>query len=162
MSVSIGVSTDGVRLPLPRQLVVRAARAVLRSERVAEAMLSITFVSVAAIRALNRRHLGRKGSTDVISFGFRRTRGAGPLIGDVYIAPDVARTSARANGVPFREELQRLVVHGTLHALGHDHPEDDSRTSSAMWRAQERLVKTLVRKPARKSARQSVRRRTSR
>lgn len=148
MSVSVGVSTDGVRLPLPRERVVAAVRAVLRAERVKDAMLSITFVSTRAIRALNRRHLGRRGSTDVISFGFRRTGGAGPLIGDVYIASDVARASARTNRVPIREELTRLVVHGTLHALGYDHPDDDSRTASAMWRKQERLVKALARRGA--------------
>jgi probable rRNA maturation factor len=39
-----------------------------------------------------------------------------------------------------REEIARLVVHGTLHVLGYDHPEDESRTASPMWRRQERLL----------------------
>jgi probable rRNA maturation factor len=69
----------------------------------------------------------------------------GPVVGDVYIAPDVARASARENGISVREELARLVVHGTLHVLGYDHPEDDTRTRSAMWKRQERLVARLVR-----------------
>jgi len=144
MSISVGVSTDGVRLSLPRQRVVDAARAVLRAEGVSDAMLSVTFVSTAAIRRLNKRHLGRTGATDVISFGFRRASRAAPVVGDVYIASDVAKRSARANGVPVREELLRLVVHGTLHVLGYDHPETDARTRSPMWRKQERLVQRLV------------------
>lgn len=148
MSVSVGVSTDGVRLPLPRRQVVMAASAVLRAERVRNAMLSVTFVSTPRIRALNRRHLGRPGSTDVIAFGFRRNTRSEPVVGDVYVAPDVARASARAHGVSTREELLRLVVHGTLHVLGHDHPETDHRTRSAMWRAQERLVRRLTRRAA--------------
>ena len=146
MSAAVGVSVDGVRLGLARSKVADVARAVLRSERVRDAMLSISFVSNRTIRALNRKHLGRNGETDVIAFGFRPAGKKAPIVGDVYIAPDVARASARANGVTVREELVRLVIHGTLHVLGYDHPETDARTRSAMWRKQERLVARLTRK----------------
>jgi probable rRNA maturation factor len=43
--------------------------------------------------------------------------------------------------VSLRQELVRLVIHGTLHALGYDHPEGDHRIRSPMWRRQERYVK---------------------
>jgi probable rRNA maturation factor len=43
-----------------------------------------------------------------------------------------------------RQELIRLVVHGTLHALGREHPEGPHRTRSAMWRRQERYVEALT------------------
>ena len=139
---------DGVRVPLSRDDVSRVVQSVLRAEGVADAMLSVTFVTTSGIRQLNRTHLRRSGPTDVISFGFRRAHRRAPLIGDVYIAPDVARESAKANGVTIREELVRLVVHGVLHALGHDHPEGATRTSSPMWRKQERLVRRLARSVA--------------
>jgi probable rRNA maturation factor len=45
--------------------------------------------------------------------------------------------------VSAREELLRVLVHGALHAAGLDHPENQRRTSSAMWRRQERLLRTL-------------------
>ena len=144
MSAAVGVSANGVRIPLSRDRVARVARAVLASERVRNALLSITFVNNAGIRTLNQKHLRRAGATDVISFGFRRSGRDAPIVGDVYIAPDIARRSARANGVTVREEIVRLIVHGTLHVLGHDHPEGKTRTRSAMWRKQERLVKRLA------------------
>jgi probable rRNA maturation factor len=146
MSVAVGVSADRVRVPISRATVARIARAVLRSERVGTAMLSITFVSGRAIRSMNRAHLKRDRTTDVIAFGFRApARGAkAVIVGDIYIAPEVARRSARDNGVPVREELARLVVHGTLHVLGYDHPETGDRSHSAMWRKQERLVRRLT------------------
>ena len=143
MSLAVGVSLDGVRIPMSRDRVADIARAVLRSEKVRDAMVSVAFVGNAAIRAMNRAHLGRNGITDVISFGFRQGGRSTAIVGDVYIAPDVARASARANGIALKEELTRLVVHGVLHVLGHDHPEDDSRVRSAMWRKQERLVQRL-------------------
>ena len=141
----MGVTLEGVRVPVSRARVAAIARAVLRAERVKDAMLSITFVTNRRIRQLNRAHLRRDRLTDVIAFGFRAAGTSGPIIGDVYIAPDVARASAAENRVPVREELTRLVVHGTLHVLGHDHPEGAGRTSSAMWRRQEGLVRRLAR-----------------
>jgi probable rRNA maturation factor len=67
-------------------------------------------------------------------------------VGDVYIAPDVARANASELGVPVAEELARLVVHGTLHALGYSHPEGSSedRTGSTMWKRQERLLRRAL------------------
>jgi probable rRNA maturation factor len=144
MTAVIGVSLNGVRMPVSRKRVGEIARTVLRAEHVRDALLSITFVTNAEIRALNRAHLRRNGMTDVIAFGFRRAGRSTPIVGDIYIAPAVARASARANKIPFREEITRLIVHGTLHVLGYDHPEDAARMRSAMWRRQERLVKRLA------------------
>lgn len=137
------VANEDVRVPLARERVARIARAVLRAERVRDALLSITFVSRRRIAAINRAHLGRSGATDVIAFGLTRTGARAPVVGDVYIAPEVAAANARATGARVREELARLVVHGTLHVLGHDHP-DKRRTSSAMWRRQEALVRRMM------------------
>jgi probable rRNA maturation factor len=145
MSLSIDVAVDGVRSPLSRARVAEVARTVLRSEGVRDSLLSIALVDRPRIRRLNRSHLNRSGLTDVIAFGFKRSGKRGPVIGDIYIAPDVARASARENGVSVSEELTRLVVHGTLHVLGYDHPEDETRTNSPMWRRQEKLVRRLAR-----------------
>jgi probable rRNA maturation factor len=145
MTLSVDVALDGVRSPLSRARVADLARGVLRAEGVRDALLSVALVSTPRMRALNRKHLERSGTTDVIAFGFERVGREGPVVGDVYIAPEIARSSARVNGVSVREELARLVVHGTLHVLGYDHPDDDTRTRSAMWQRQERLVARLMR-----------------
>lgn len=145
MSLDVDVALNGVRSPLSQSRTADLARGVLRAEGVKNALLSIAFVSNRKMAALNRTHLSRRGATDVIAFGFSRVGKRGPVIGDIYVAPDVARTSARRNGVTALEEVGRLVVHGTLHVLGYDHPEDGDRTTSAMWRRQERLVARLLR-----------------
>jgi probable rRNA maturation factor len=146
MSISVDVTVKSGRIPLSRARVTRIASSVLRAERVRDADLSITFVSNRSIAALNRRHLGHSGPTDVISFEIARSAPGIPVAGDVYIAPDVARVNARELGVPVAEELARLVVHGILHALGYSHPEGPSedRTRSAMWKRQERLLRRAL------------------
>ena len=143
--LAVDVATDGVRLPVSHATVRDAARLVLRAGKVKDAMLSFAFVPARAMARLNREHLGHAGATDVISFGFARVAPDAPVVGDVYVCPEVARENARAAGCGVREELLRLVVHGTLHVLGHDHPVDEGRTSSAMWRMQERLLARATR-----------------
>ena len=144
MTLVVHVASDDVRIPLARERVAEVARVVLRAEKVRNAMLSIAFLGTRAMASLNRRHLSKRGPTDVIAFGFAPPNEGGPVIGDIYIAPDVARANAAAHGVGVREEIARLVVHGTLHVLGYDHPEDDSRVSSPMWRRQERLLAQAI------------------
>jgi probable rRNA maturation factor len=135
------VVVNGRRLPLSRALVRRVVRAVLRSER-RDAVISVTFLGRDSMRRLNSEHLGHDYPTDVLTFTL--TDPSGQTVGDVYICPWVARREAHARGVPLREELIRLVIHGTLHALGREHPEGAQRTRSAMWRRQERYVEALA------------------
>lgn len=144
MSIAVHVSAAGVRLPLARARVGEIARRALASEGVREAMVSITFLGTRAMAALNRKHLGHRGATDVISFGFSESTRQGPVIGDIYIAPEVARANARRHDAGVREELARLVVHGVLHVLGYDHADDESRSTSLMWRRQERILARVV------------------
>jgi len=127
-----------------RARVHEAAVAALNAGRVKNAMLSITFVGRAAISELNRRYLKHHGPTDVISFGLGRTGKRGAVVGDIYICPEVARDNAKRQGIPVGEEVLRLVVHGTLHVLGHDHPTGPSRTTSPMWRRQERILARVL------------------
>lgn len=158
MNHEIAVAADGVRVPLARRRVAEIALMVLRAERARRTRLSITFVSTRAIAKMNARHLGHHRTTDVISFALEAERRGASNVGDIYIAPEVARRNALEHGTPVREEIARLVVHGVLHVLGHDHPEGPGRTRSPMWRRQEALVTALRRRaaPRRRLTRQAA------
>jgi probable rRNA maturation factor len=59
-----------------------------------------------------------------------RRRKAGRVIpsasylGDIAIAPAVARRNARRFGRSFNDEMRILVLHGMLHLMGYDHETD--------------------------------------
>jgi len=144
VSLAIDVSSTVRRLLVSRERVKAAATAALKAERVANGMLSITFVGRAAMSELNQRYLGHRGPTDVISFGLGRQGRRGPVVGDIYICAEIARANAKRQGVSAQEEILRLVVHGTLHVLGYDHPLGATRTTSPMWRKQERIVARVI------------------
>ena len=136
----VRVTPGGSPVSLSVARVRRAVREVLRGERAPDATVSVTFVTPAAMRRVNAKAFGRRRPTDVIAF---RLPVAGGLVGDIYVCPAVARQSAKALRVSTSEELTRLLVHGTLHVLGYDHPAGPGRERSAMWRRQERYVRRL-------------------
>jgi probable rRNA maturation factor len=118
----------------------RAVRLVLDRERVGAAVVDVTMLSGQRMRALNRRAFGHDRATDVLAFGMRH---GDTLVGDIYLCPPVARRAAARYGIPLREEILRLAIHGTLHAIGYDHPVDAPRERSPMWRRQERYLAAL-------------------
>jgi probable rRNA maturation factor len=134
------VSVAGRRLALPAATVRRLVRGVLAGER-RRATVSVTFLGRHAMQTLNRRWKRHDRPTDVISFALPGA--AGDLAGDIYVCPDVAEREARRRALTVREELSRLVIHGTLHVLGWNHPEGEGREGSAMWRKQERYLERL-------------------
>ncbi|HEU4830206.1 MAG TPA: rRNA maturation RNase YbeY [Gemmatimonadales bacterium] len=134
------VSIGGRPRALPDRTVRRVVAAVLAGER-RRASVSVTFLGRDGMRRLNREYKQHDRPTDVLAFALRGPDG---IVGDVYLCPWVARREAAARGVPLRQELIRLVIHGTLHVLGHDHPENGRRERSPMWRRQERYVEALA------------------
>jgi probable rRNA maturation factor len=136
----VDVDARGRRLPIGANRLRSLGLFVLRRERAHRALLSLSFVTRGRIARMNLEHLGHQEATDVITFSLGRGGRGQPIIGDIYIAPDVVREQARRYGVAGREELARVVVHGVLHALGRTHPEDGHRTASPMWRRQEHLL----------------------
>jgi len=135
------VTVAGRVLPLPGRTVRRVVRAVVAGER-RRAAISVTFLGPTAMRRLHRAYKGPDRPTDVLAFALDGR--PGEVVGDIYVCRAVARREAAARGIPEREELVRLVVHGTLHVLGYDHPEGPNRTRSSMWRRQEAYVRGLA------------------
>lgn len=137
-ALTVVLNREGLRIPVAAARVREACTVVLVSQKVTHALVSITLLTPRRMAALNRKHLGHEGATDVITFGFRDPHGA--VIGDVYICPALAAVNAKHFGVALREELLRLTVHATLHVLGYEHPEGEARITSRMWKLQERLL----------------------
>ena len=146
MAVVVESSAPGQRAPLSAARVTALVALTLKAEGVPDAMISVTFLSSRAMAKMNREQLGHAGATDIITFELTRPIASAPVTGDLYICPDVARTNAKAWGVPLREELARLVIHGTLHTLGLEHPDGEARLDSPMWKAQEKYLRAAIRR----------------
>lgn len=137
------VETEGVDASV-LALLEAAVRHTWAAEGRGGGEVSLTLLDDDAIAELNRSYLHREGPTDVIAFALGSAGDASVPVGDVYVGAHQAVRQAREYGVPLREELVRLAVHGTLHVLGYDHPDGEERADSAMFRRQEALVEEVL------------------
>ncbi|MCE2471504.1 MAG: rRNA maturation RNase YbeY [Anaerolineae bacterium] len=137
--------------PLEEARLTQAALAALdQTDARRCASLSIVVTDADALRAFNRQHRQVDAATDVLSFA------AAPLpaaidaavdyLGDIVIAYDYVAAQCDARGCCLGDTLCLLVVHGTLHLLGHDHECAASR--ERMWGLQEATLKSLGISPA--------------
>jgi probable rRNA maturation factor len=114
MQLGAGVRTA----PVDRARLRRLALAALATD----AALTIRFVGRAEGRELNRRFRARDYPTNVLTFDYAMP---GRVQADIVICVPVVRDEARAQRKSFDDHLAHLVVHGVLHAQGHDHEDDD-------------------------------------
>ena len=139
--VNLPAATGPPPVPVSRGSLARAVHEALADEGAREGEVSLTLVGDDRIRALNRDYLGRDRVTDVISFCLHDA--GEPLLADIYVGYPQALRQAAELGLSAEEELVRLAIHGTLHALGHDHPAEN-RFASTFFRRQEALVKRVL------------------
>lgn len=74
---------------------------------------------------VNRQFLGHDYYTDVITFDY--TAGT-TLNGDIFISLDTVRSNAETVGVPFEDELRRIIIHGVLHLTGQGDKTPETKT----------------------------------
>ncbi len=95
----------------------RLAEFALEQKGVKTGEVSLVFISPDKMRELNRVYRGEERVTDVLAFTLEEK----PLLGEVVIAPEVAKSQAQEYGNTCDEEMEVLLIHGLLHLLGYDH-----------------------------------------
>ena len=105
----------------------------------------------ARIAALNADFRGKAVPTNVLSWpAFDGPApeeppglpGEGPLfVGDIALAYETCAREAEEAGVSLADHAAHLVVHGTLHLLGHDHAEDGA--AEAMEAIETKVLATM-------------------
>jgi len=124
------------------ELLEQAVVSVCSKLGVRDGEISVTLLGDHEIQELNLSYLSVDSPTDVIAFSLYGPEEA--VVGDIYIGYQRAMIEAVEREIPIEVELVRLVIHGTLHVLGHDHPDTNERHRSDMFLLQESLVKELI------------------
>jgi probable rRNA maturation factor len=152
------------RIAVPLRDLHKFLRRVRRRLRLPQGALTICLVSDTEIARWNRAYRGKKGPTDVLSFPTnvsstkRKSGGARAqlarqkvsflprgsndsrsYLGDIAIAPAVAKRNAHRFGRTFADEMRILILHGILHLMGYDHEADEGQ----MDRREKRLRREL-------------------
>jgi probable rRNA maturation factor len=125
-----------------------------------QGQVTVCLVSDAEIAGMNQSFRKKQGPTDVLSFPtatLRKPRRSKRLLislapnslppgsvdneslGDIAIAPAVAKQNAKDFGRTLSAELKILILHGVLHLLGFDHEADHGEMDRTEKKLRRRL-----------------------
>jgi probable rRNA maturation factor len=121
-------------LPGVERLVRKATRAAIGRGKKS---LTVALADDRRVRALNKRDRKKDKATNVLSY----PSGEKSFLGDVVLARQTVWRQARAQNKTPADHVVHLVVHGTLHLLGHDH-----ETSAADAERMEALERRILAK----------------
>ena len=142
MSVDVQVASDAAGLPSIDAVRGWVERTVRATDPGRDAEVSVRIVDEAEMQALNREYRDQDKPTNVLAFpagdaGFALP-GEIPLLGDVVVCAGVVAREADEQGKPLEHHWAHMLVHGTLHLLGHDHVGDEQ--AEAMEALERRIL----------------------
>lgn len=95
-------------------------------EQKPEAEISVRIVSASESGELNLRYRGKEGPTNVLSFPANIPDFVeSSLLGDIVICAAIVRREAAEQHKTLDAHWAHILVHGTLHLLGHDHIKEN-------------------------------------
>ena len=118
LSLSLQFADKRHREALPRHKVLRWIKAALE----ADAEIAVRLVDAEEGQALNRDYRQRDYATNVLTFDYAQE----PVVmADLILCAPVIEQEAKEQGKTLEAHYAHMLVHGTLHAQGWDHIEDD-------------------------------------
>jgi probable rRNA maturation factor len=104
---------------------------VIRKEKRISGDLNFVLCRDNEIIAINRKYLKHNYYTDVIAFGYGNEK---VLSGEIYISIDTVKQNAINYKVSLKDEVLRVMIHGTLHLCGY---EDENENMKSVMRKKE-------------------------
>ena len=118
LSLSLQFADPRHRAHLPRHKVARWIRAALDGP----GEITVRIVDADEGRALNRDFRQKDYATNVLTFDYSHEP---VVVADLILCAPVVAAEAADAKVTLEAHYAHLLVHGTLHAQGHDHEDDD-------------------------------------
>jgi probable rRNA maturation factor len=136
--VEVNVASQQVALTLNLDRLRSTVAQIVSDAGLGRAAISIAIVDDATIHRLNREFLAHDYPTDVLSFVLEQDDSH--LEGEIILGAEQAIRVAKEYGWPAEHELLLYAIHGTLHLVGYDDQDEQSREQ---MRAGERKYLTL-------------------
>ena len=122
---------------LLKKLVISAAKSALSTAGPARSVeVSILLTNDDEIRVLNQNYRDKDMPTNVLSFAISNSSTPSPLspaqptdlpklLGDIVVAYETCSKESSAQSRLMEDYLCHMIIHGTLHLLGHDHDNEE-------------------------------------
>jgi len=126
----IVINKSGAELGISDEILFRALELTLiEIGRPNAGRVELTFIDDGTMAELNKKHRGKDGVTDVLSFVYKEDG----VLGEIFVAPNYALSQKR--------NLIHLFIHGLLHLYGFEHGTDEE--AEEMERIEERALSLL-------------------
>jgi probable rRNA maturation factor len=133
LTLSLQFADAHHRDQLPRHKVVRWIRAALENP----GEITVRIVDAEEGQTLNREYRQKDYATNVLTFDYSHE----PVVSaDLILCAPVIEREAKELRVPLADHYAHLLVHGTLHAQGYDHEDDDVEAEAMEARETEILT----------------------
>ncbi|HOU00927.1 MAG TPA: rRNA maturation RNase YbeY [Bacteroidales bacterium] len=123
--MKIRIFYDNVKFRLKEsKKVLKIVEKVIRREKKVPGDLVFILSNNKEVRKINKEFLSHNYNTDVIAFDYSNGK---ILNGEIYISCEKVKENANNYKVSYREELIRVMIHGTLHLCGYDDNTEEKR-----------------------------------
>lgn len=112
----ITYQTEGTKMPAIKRRDTSAwIKKVAASHGKKTGEIAYIFCNDEKILEVNKEYLQHDYYTDIITFDYSE----GEIIsGDIFISLDTVKSNSEQLGVPYEQELHRVIIHGILHLCG--------------------------------------------
>ena len=113
-----------------KAVVKKLILAIIKKEKQKAGNIVFTFCDDKFLLALNKKFLKHNTLTDIITFQYPDEK----LSSEIFISIPRVKENAKKFKVPFKNELNRVMIHGVLHLCGY---KDKTTTSKKEMRKKE-------------------------
>jgi rRNA maturation RNase YbeY len=106
-----------IEAPLTHRSIKSAVKKVINGENAELDTLYFYFTNKKEIKKINNKFLKHNYYTDIITFQYNNSKE--PVSGEIFMCMDVIKENAGKYGVSFKNEFERVIVHGCLHLTGY-------------------------------------------
>ncbi len=131
--IPINFFTEDISFNLKQKGLVRTwIKNTIIAEKHRLRLLNFIFCSDSYLLNINRQYLKHDTYTDIITFDNSEVKQE--IVGDIFISLERIRENAVELDVNEKDELHRVMIHGTLHLLGYP---DKSKSAKALMTEKE-------------------------
>lgn len=131
-----------IKSPYTANWLQSIANKLSKKEKKVKGEVEITTVGDKEMAELNGLYRGKNYPTDVLSFAWQEDKKIKTnLLGQIYICYPQIKRQAKDWKVKENEEMARMLIHGLLHLVGHDHHE--KKQAKKMFKIQEGIIESL-------------------
>lgn len=131
-----------IKAPTTNKELQKIALVISKKEKKIKGIVELNIIGDKKMTELNYQFRGKKYPTDVLSFAWgEEGKVKSSLLGQIYLCyPQIVR-QAKEYKTTAKAEMTRMLIHGLLHLVGHDHIKPNQ--AKKMFALQETAVKTL-------------------